>query len=239
VRYAISAGEALPATLFHRFKERFNVEILDAIGSTEALHMFIANRPGAVRPGSSGEIMPGYEARIVDENGHDVPDGEIGSLLIKGDSVCSCYWNQHEKSKETIQGHWIRTGDKYYRDPDGYYWYVGRNDDMMKVKGMWVSPIEIESVLLEHPMIQEAAAIGNADGNQLVKPAAYVVLKESMSATPQMIEEIRQHVLDRLAAYKCPQIFEIVKELPKTATGKIQRYKLRQSALDAASAPAK
>jgi benzoate-CoA ligase len=175
----------------------------------------------------------------VDENGHDVPDGEIGSLLIKGDSVCSCYWNQHEKSKETIQGHWIRTGDKYYRDPDGYYWYVGRNDDMMKVKGMWVSPIEIESVLLEHPMIQEAAAIGNADGNQLVKPVAYVVLKESMSATPQMIEEIRQHVLDRLAAYKCPQIFEIVKELPKTATGKIQRYKLRQSALDAASAPAK
>ena len=208
VRYAVSAGEALPATIYHRFKERFKVEILDAIGSTEALHMFIANRPGAVRPGSSGEIMPGYEARIVDENGHDVPDGEIGSLLIKGDSVCSCYWNQHEKTKETIEGHWIRTGDKYYRDPDGYYWYVGRNDDMMKVKGMWVSPIEIESVLLEHPLVQEAAAIGNPDGNQLVKPAAYIVLKESVSATPQMIEEIRQHVLARLAAYKCPQTFE-------------------------------
>ncbi|HEX4603275.1 MAG TPA: benzoate-CoA ligase family protein [Candidatus Angelobacter sp.] len=239
VRYAVSAGEALPAALFHRFKERFNVEILDAIGSTEALHMFIANRPGAVRPGSSGEIMPGYEARIVDENGHDVPDGEIGSLLIKGDSVCSCYWNQHEKTKETIQGHWIRTGDKYYRDLDGYYWYVGRNDDMMKVKGMWVSPIEIESVLLEHPMIQEAAAIGTADGNQLVKPAAYVVLKNNMSATPQTIEEIRQHVLDRLAAYKCPQIFEIVQELPKTATGKIQRYKLRQSAQDTADGSSK
>jgi benzoate-CoA ligase family protein len=238
VRYAVSAGEALPATLFHRFKERFKVEILDAIGSTEALHMFIANRPGAVRPGSSGEIMPGYEARIVDENGHDVPDGEIGSLLIKGDSVCSCYWNQHEKTKETIQGHWIRTGDKYYRDPDGYYWYVGRNDDMMKVKGMWVSPIEIESVLLEHPMVQEAAAIGNPDGNHLVKPAAYVVLKQNMTASPQMIEEIRQHVLGRLAAYKCPQTFEIVNELPKTATGKIQRYKLRQSASEAASHPA-
>src|SRR5882672_6149208 len=239
VRYAVSAGEALAATLFHRFKERFNVEILDAIGSTEALHMFIANRPGAVRPGSSGQIMPGYEARIVDENGNDLPDGEVGSLLIKGDSVCSCYWNQHEKTKETIQGHWIRTGDKYYRDPDGYYWYVGRNDDMMKVKGMWVSPIEIESVLLEHPMVQEAAAIGNADGNQLVKPAAYVVLKQGANNTPQMIEEIRQHVLGRLASYKCPQVFEVVSELPKTATGKIQRYKLRQSATDASKSASK
>jgi benzoate-CoA ligase family protein len=239
VRYAVSAGEALAATLFHRFKERFNVEILDAIGSTEALHMFIANRPGAVRPGSSGQIMPGYEARIVDESGNDLPDGEVGSLLIKGDSVCAYYWNQHEKTKETIQGHWIRTGDKYYRDSDGYYWYVGRNDDMMKVKGMWVSPIEIESVLMEHPKVQEAAAIGNADGNNLVKPAAYVVLKNGASNTPQTIEEIRQHVLGRLAAYKCPQVFEVVTELPKTATGKIQRYKLRQSASATTGLPSK
>jgi acyl-coenzyme A synthetase/AMP-(fatty) acid ligase len=230
VRYAVSAGEPLAPALYHRFKERFKVEILDAIGSTEALHMFIANRPGAVRPGSSGQIMPGYEARIVDENDNDLPDGEVGSLLIKGDSVCAYYWNQHEKTKETIQGHWIRTGDKYYRDQDGYYWYVGRNDDMMKVKGMWVSPIEIESVLMEHPMVQEAAAIGNPDGNNLIKPAAYVVLKKDASNTSQLIEEIRQHVLGKLAAYKCPQAFEIVTELPKTATGKIQRYKLRQSA---------
>jgi len=230
VRNAVSAGEALPATLYHRFKERFGVEILDAIGSTEALHMFIANRPGAARPGSSGQIMPGYEARIVDENGRDLPDGEIGSLLIKGDSVCSFYWNQHEKSKDTIQGHWIRTGDKYYRDPDGYYWYVGRNDDMMKVKGMWVSPIEIESALLEHPSVLEAAAIGCEDGNHLVKPAAYIVLKDDLNDTPQTIENIRQHILSKLAAHKCPQRFEIVKELPKTATGKIQRYKLRQLA---------
>jgi len=202
--------------------------------------MFIANRPGAVRPGSSGQIMPGYEARIVDESGQDVPDGEIGSLLIKGDSVCSCYWNQHEKTKETIQGHWIRTGDKYYRDPDGYYWYVGRNDDMMKVKGMWVSPIEIESVLLEHSMVQEAAVIANPDGNQLVKPVAYLVLKNSVSDARQITEEIRQHVLSRLAAYKCPQTFEVVDDLPKTATGKIQRYKLRESAAAGAShGPAK
>ncbi|MGC2696681.1 MAG: benzoate-CoA ligase family protein [Candidatus Angelobacter sp.] len=229
IRYAVSAGEALPQTIYHRFKERFKVEILDAIGSTEALHMFIANRPGAVRPGSSGQILPGYEARIVDENDQDVPDGEIGSLLIKGDAICSCYWNQHEKTKETIQGHWVRTGDKYYRDPDGYYWYVGRTDDMMKVKGMWVSPVEIESVLLEHPMVQEAAAVGNPDVNQLVKPAAYIVLKDSSNGTAQVIEEIRQHVISRLTAYKCPQTFEVVKELPKTATGKIQRYKLRES----------
>jgi benzoate-CoA ligase len=228
VRYAVSAGEALPAAIYHRFKERFNVEILDAIGSTEALHMFIANRPGAVRPGSSGQIMPGYEARIVDENGNDVPDGEIGSLLIKGDSVCACYWNQHEKTKETIQGQWIRTGDKYYRDPDGYYWYVGRNDDMMKVKGMWVSPIEIESALLEHPAVQEAAAIGCEDGNKLVKPAAYIVLKNGINNVPQVIEQIREHLRVKLAPYKCPQTFEVVSDLPKTATGKIQRYKLRQ-----------
>ena len=230
VRYGVSAGEALPSAIYHRFKERFKVEVLDAIGSTEALHMFIANRPGAVRPGSSGQIIPGYEARIVDENGNDVPDGEIGSLLIKGDSVCSCYWNQHEKTKETIQGHWIRTGDKYYRDPDGYYWYVGRNDDMMKVKGMWVSPIEIESALLEHPMVLEAAAIGCEDGNKLVKPAAYIVLKNGMNSSSQLIEQIREHLRVKLAPYKCPQTFEIVKELPKTATGKIQRYKLRQIA---------
>jgi len=239
VRYAVSAGEALPATIYHRFQERFGVEILDAIGSTEALQMFIANRPGAARPGSSGQIIPGYEARIVDENERDVPDGEIGSLLIKGDSVCSCYWNQHEKTKEAIQGHWLRTGDKYYRDPDGYYWYVGRNDDMMKVKGMWVSPIEIESVLLEHPLVQEAAAIGNPDGNELVKPAAYIVLKDNTNNSPQMIEEIRQHLLEKLAAFKCPQTFEVVNELPKTATGKIQRYKLRQSAASAPPNPGK
>jgi benzoate-CoA ligase family protein len=239
VRYAVSAGEALPATLFHRFKERFKVEILDAIGSTEALHMFIANRPGAVRPGSSGQIMPGYEARIVDDAGNDVPPGEIGSLLIKGDSVCSCYWNQHEKTKETIEGHWIRTGDKYRCDPDGYYWYVGRNDDMMKVKGMWVSPIEIENVLMEHPLVQEAAVIGKADGNQLIKPAACVVLKQGANNGPQTIEDIRQHVLDRLASYKCPQVFELVNELPKTATGKIQRFKLRQSAAVSTNIPSK
>jgi benzoate-CoA ligase family protein len=238
VRHAVSAGEALPATIFHHFKERFGVEILDAIGSTEALHMFIANRPGAVRPGSSGQILPGYEARIVDEEGKPVPDGEIGSLLIKGDAVCSCYWNQHEKTKETIQGQWLRTGDKYYRDADGYYWYVGRNDDMLKVKGMWVSPVEIESALLEHPQVQEAAVVGFSDGNHLVKPAAYVVLKPGQQSSTVLRESILEHLASRLAAHKCPQRLEFVNDLPKTATGKIQRFKLRQMTPEAGGASA-
>ena len=228
VRYAVSAGEALPAPLFHRFKERFGVEILDAIGSTEALHMFIANRPGAVRPGSSGQILPGYEARIVDENDQPVPDGQIGNLLIKGDAVCAGYWNQHEKTKETFQGHWLRTGDKYYRDPDGYYWYVGRSDDMMKVKGMWVSPVEVESALLEHPLVQEAAVVGYDDSNHLLKPAAYVVLKNGQNGGTELSEELKKLVSSKLAPHKCPQRIEFISQLPKTATGKIQRYKLRQ-----------
>ena len=228
IRYAVSAGEALPAPILHRFKERFGVEILDAIGSTEALHMFIANRPGAVRPGSSGQILPGYEARIVDENDQPVPDGQIGNLLIKGDAVCAGYWNQHEKTKETFQGHWLRTGDKYYRDPDGYYWYVGRSDDMMKVKGMWVSPVEIESALLEHPLVQEAAVVGYDDSNHLLKPAAYVVLKNGRNGDTELSEELKKLVASRLAPHKCPQRIEFISQLPKTATGKIQRYKLRQ-----------
>jgi benzoate-CoA ligase family protein len=229
VRHAISAGEPLPTPIFYRFKERFGVEILDSIGSTEALQMFIANRPGAVRPGSSGQLIPGYEARIVDENDQPVADNEIGSLLIKGDSVCSCYWNQRQKTKDTIQGHWLHTGDKYFRDPDGYYWYVGRADDMLKVKGMWVSPVEIESLLLEHPLVQEAAVIGLADGNELIKPAAYVVLKNGSAKDEALSEELRQLMSSKLAAHKCPHWIEFVNELPKTATGKIQRYKLRKS----------
>ncbi|HEY6352485.1 MAG TPA: benzoate-CoA ligase family protein [Candidatus Angelobacter sp.] len=228
VRYAVSAGEALPATMFHRFKQRFGVEILDAIGSTEALHMFIANRPGAIRPGSSGQILPGYEARIVDENDQPVADGEVGNLVIKGDAVCAGYWNQHEKTKETFQGHWLRTGDKYYRDRDGYYWYVGRADDMMKVKGMWVSPVEVESTLLEHPSVEEAAVIGRDDKNQLLKPAAYVVLKNGAQSSPALTEELRTLLAAKLAPHKCPQVIEFIPQLPKTATGKIQRYKLRE-----------
>ena len=229
LRYAVSAGESLPAALFHRFKQRFGVEILDAIGSTEVLHMFIANRPGAVRPGSSGQIIPGYEARIVDENNQEVSRGEIGNLLVKSDSTCAFYWNQHEKSKDMIQGHWIRTGDKYYQDEDGYFWYAGRSDDMLKCSGVWVSPVEIESVLIEHPVVLEAAVIGREDRDQLLKPVACVVLREGIAGTPQLARELEEFVVSRLPAYKRPRWVEFFPELPKTATGKLQRFKLRQS----------
>jgi benzoate-CoA ligase len=228
VRYGISAGEALPAALFHRFKERFGVEILDAIGSTEVLHMFIANRPGAVRPGSSGQIIPGYEARVVDEDDEPAKPGEIGNLLIQSDSTCSHYWNQHEKSKSTIEGHWIRTGDKYYQDADGYFWYAGRSDDMLKCSGVWVSPIEIEAVLIEHPAVQEAAVIGRKDEDELLKPAAYVLLKNGSTGTAGLARELQEFVLSRLPVFKRPRWVEFVDELPKTATGKLQRYKLRE-----------
>jgi benzoate-CoA ligase family protein len=228
VRYGISAGEALPAALFHRFRQRFNVEILDAIGSTEVLHMFIANRPGAACPGSSGQIIPGYEAKIVDECDQPAKPGEIGNLLVKSDSTCSHYWNQHEKSKSTIEGHWIRTGDKYYQDADGYFWYAGRSDDMLKCSGAWVSPIEIEAVLVEHPAVQEAAVVGREDDDQLLKPAAYVILRNGTPSTADLARELQDFVVSRLPVFKRPRWVEFVDDLPKTATGKLQRYKLRE-----------
>jgi benzoate-CoA ligase family protein len=227
VRHAISAGEALPATVFHRFKERFGVEILDAIGSTEALHMIISNVPRAARPGSSGKIIPGFEARIVDDNNRPVVQGEIGSLLVKADSTCACYWNQHQRTKDTIEGHWIRTGDKYYQDQDGYFWYAGRADDMLKVSGMWVSPVEIERALVEHPAVQEAAVVFRKDADELPKPVACIVTRDGTAGTPELARELQEFVLSRLPVFKRPHWVEFLPELPKTATGKIQRFKLR------------
>jgi len=228
VRYGVSAGEALPAAIFHRFKERFGVEILDAIGSTEVLHMFIANRPGAVRPGSSGQIIPGYEAKILDENGEPVKAGVIGNLLVKADSTCALYWNQHEKTKDTLEGHWVRTGDKYRQDADGYFWYAGRSDDMLKVSGVWVSPVEIENVLVEHPAVQEAAVVGRKDRDELIKPVACVVLRDGETGTPELAQTLEEFVMSRLPIFKRPRWIEFFPELPKTATGKLQRFKLRQ-----------
>lgn len=228
VRYAVSAGESLPAALFERFKERFGVEILDALGSTEALHMVIANRPGEVRPGSSGKIIPGYEARLVDDLGKDVVQGEIGNLLIKGDSICSGYWNRHEKTKETFQGHWFRTGDKYYQDEDDYFWYAGRADDLFKVNGRWVSPAEVESALIAHPAVQEAAVIAREDPNQLTKPAAYVVIKADYVPNDDLARSLQDWVTQKLGAYKRPRWVRFMPELPKTPTGKLQRFKLRE-----------
>jgi benzoate-CoA ligase len=230
IRLAVSAGEALPAAIYERFKQRYGIDIVDGIGSTEAAHMFISNRPGAIRPGSSGRIVDGYEARIVDESGAPVPCGEIGNLCVRGDSTCAFYWNQHEKTKDTIEGHWIRTGDKYTVDADGYYWYQGRTDDMLKVGGQWVSPVEVENVLVAHPAVLECGVIGREDQDGLVKSMAFVVLRDAGAATPELAKELQQHVRTQLAAYKRPQWVQFVGELPKTATGKIQRFRLRDLA---------
>ena len=226
VRHAVSAGEALPATVFHQFKQRFGVEILDAIGSTEALHMMISNVPGEVRPGSSGKIIPGFDAKIVDDNDHPVPQGEIGNLVVRADSTCAFYWNEHEKTKNTLAGHWLRTGDKYHQDEDGYFWYAGRTDDMMKVSGVWVSPIEIERVLTEHPSVLEVAVVFRPDGAGLEKPGACVVLRNG-DGSAELAQELQKFVMERLPVYKRPHWVEFLTDLPKTATGKVQRYKLR------------
>jgi benzoate-CoA ligase family protein len=230
IRLAVSAGEALPPALYQRFKQRFGIDIIDGIGSTEALHMFISNRRDAIRPGSSGLIVNGYEARILDDNGVPVPRKEIGNLWIKGDSVCAGYWNQHEKTKDTIEGQWIRTGDKYTQDEDGFFWYAGRSDDMLKVGGLWVSPVEVENALVAHPDVLECGVVGQEDHDTLIKPAAFVVVRPGAAATPELAAELQQFVRERLAEYKRPRWVEFLPELPKTATGKIQRFRLREMA---------
>jgi benzoate-CoA ligase len=228
LRFCISAGEALPEEIYRRWSERFGVEILDGIGTTEILHIFLSNRPGRARPGSSGLPVPGYECLIVDEEGRPVPQGEIGNLRVKGDSTMAYYWNQHEKTKDTLFGHWIQTGDKYYQDQDGYFWYCGRADDMLKVGGIWVSPVEVESTLVGHPAVLEAAVVGQEDSDKLVKPKAFVVLKEGHTGSAELEAELKRFVKDKIAPYKYPRWIEFVPELPKTATGKIQRFKLRR-----------
>ncbi|HWP35836.1 MAG TPA: benzoate-CoA ligase family protein [Thermodesulfobacteriota bacterium] len=227
LRLCVSAGEALPEELYRRWRDRFGLEIIDGIGTTEALHMFMSNVPGKVRPGSSGVPVPGYEIAIVDDEGRPVPQGEIGNLRVKGDSIMAYYWNKHEKTKQTLFGPWLATGDKYYQDADGYYWYCGRTDDMLKVSGQWVSPVEVEAALVAHPAVLEAAVVGATDDDRLVKPKAFVVLKDPGQAGAALAEELKAFVKDRLAPYKYPRWIEFVPELPKTATGKIQRFKLR------------
>ena len=228
LRLCVSAGEALPEELYRRWQERFGVEILDGIGTTEILHIFLSNRPGLARPGSTGLTVPGYEAIVVDDEGRPVPAGEVGNLRVKGDSIMAYYWNQHEKTKDALLGHWMQTGDKYYQDPDGYFWYCGRADDMLKVGGIWVSPVEVENTLMGHPAILETAVVGHADTDELIKPKAFVVLKDGHAASATLEAELKAFVKDKIAPYKYPRWIEFVPELPKTATGKIQRFKLRQ-----------
>jgi len=228
VRLCVSAGEPLPAGIFTRWRERFGVEILDGIGSTEALHIYISNRPGRTRPGSSGEVVPGYAVRIVDEADREVPSGEIGDLLVAGDSIAAGYWNQHERTKRAFRGEWFVSGDKFFRDPDGYYWYCGRSDDMLKVGGQWVAPAEVEATLIQHPAVLECGVVGRADRDQLIKPYAFVVLQPGHAPSDELAAELQAFVRDKIAAYKYPRWIEFIPELPKTATGKIQRFRLRE-----------
>ena len=228
LRVCVSAGEALPPAIGNTFTQRIGVEILDGIGSTEMLHIFLSNRPGEVRYGTTGKPVPGYELRLVDEQGGVIgkPD-ELGELQIGGPTSAIMYWNQREKTKNTFQGPWTRSGDKYSRDKDGYYTYGGRSDDMLKVGGIYVSPVEVEMALSSHEAVLEAAVVGAEDESKLVKPKAYVVLKAGNPPDEKLKAELQQHVKARLAPYKYPRWIEFLGELPKTATGKIQRFKLR------------
>ncbi|MGE5638798.1 MAG: benzoate-CoA ligase family protein, partial [Clostridia bacterium] len=227
LRACVSAGEALPEQIAKTFKERTGIDILDGIGSTEMLHIFLSNRPGDVRYGTTGKAVPGYELRLVDEQGQAVKQGELGELQIKGPTHAQCYWNNRDKSFSTFVGGWTKSGDKYSQDADGYYTYGGRSDDMLKVSGIWVSPAEVEAALVSHEAVLEAAVVGHDDEQRLVKPKAFVVLKPGHSADEKLKAALQQHVKDRLAPYKYPRWVEFLPELPKTATGKIQRFKLR------------
>ncbi|KZY32637.1 4-hydroxybenzoate--CoA ligase [Roseovarius sp. HI0049] len=228
IRLCTSAGEALPREVGERWHRLWGAHIVDGVGSTEMLHIFLSNRPDDIVYGTSGLAVPGYEVRLVDEHDEDVAEGEVGELLVRGPSSAEGYWNRRHKSMSTFAGHWTRTGDKYERTAEGRYVYCGRTDDMFKVSGIWVSPFEVEQTLVEHPSILEAAVIGRADDQDLIKPAAYVVLKEGAETVDA--ETLKGFVKDKIGMWKYPRWIEVVEELPKTATGKIQRFKLRESA---------
>jgi 4-hydroxybenzoate-CoA ligase len=226
LRISTSAGEALPEHTGKAWRARFGSDIIDGVGSTEMLHIFLSNAPDDIVYGTSGRAVPGYDLRLVDEKGAEVADGEIGELLVRGTSSCDGYWNQRAKSRATFQGEWTRTGDKYTRDASGRYTYCGRTDDMFKVSGIWVSPFEVEAALASHPAILEAAVVAAKDEDGLLKPKAFVVLKEG-AVTPDLAETLRDHVKNAVGLWKYPRWIEVVESLPKTATGKIQRFKLR------------
>jgi len=228
LRLSVSAGESLPAPIFQRWKEMVGHPPLDGIGSTEGTHIFISNRLESARPGTSGKVLPGYKARIVDDDDNDVVPGEVGRLWVQGKSMATYYWHQPERTEQTMLGDdWLNTGDTYTQDEDGYYVYSGRSDDMIKVGGIWCSPIEIESRLIDHPKVLEAGVVGREDKDGLVKPEAHIILKEHGDAGDDLAAELLEHCKDGLARYKYPRWFNFVEELPKTATGKIQRFKLR------------
>src|SRR6266478_4021311 len=227
LRLCVSAGEALPAHLGERWREVVGIDVLDGLGSTEMLQTFLSNRPGDVRYGSTGKPVPGYEVKIVDESGRELPDGEIGELVVRGPSAGESYWNDRAKSRRTFVGEWTYTGDKYMRDSGGYYSCCGRTDDMFKVNGMWVSPFEVETALGSDEAVLEAAVVGKEDGQGLTKPKAFVVLKNSYAADERLFDALRAHVKERAGLWKYPRWIEVRSDLPRTPTGKIQRFKLR------------
>jgi benzoate-CoA ligase family protein len=228
IRYGVSAAEALPAHVWRRWKERFGITILDGIGSTEMLHIFISNTPDELKPGSSGKPVPGYEVRIFDEEEYPVEEpGEAGYLSVKGDSAAAYYWRNHEKTKEIMKGEWLFAGDWYRMDEDGFYWYEGRADDMIKVSGLWVSPVEVENTLGDHEAVVEVAAVG-VDIEGLTRIKAYVVLREDHEGSDELVEELQEWSKKNLKRYQYPHLVEFIEELPKTTTGKIQRFKLRE-----------
>ncbi len=228
LRRCVSAGEALPEHIGRRWEATVGTEILDGLGSTEMLHIFLSNRPGAVRYGTSGQPVPGYDVRIVDAAGAEVAEGEMGELIVRGPSAAEGYWNQRDKTRRTFRGEWTHTGDTYTL-ADGYYRYCGRGDDMMKVGGIWVSPFEVEEALIAHPAVQEAAVVGHADADGLTKPKAFVVLRPDhpVDASETLAEALKAHVQAKIGVWKYPRWVEVVESLPKTATGKVQRYRLR------------
>ncbi len=227
LRVCLSAGEALPAELYHRWKKVTGVEILDGIGSAEMFHIFITNRFGDVKLGSLGRTVEGYDAKICDDEGRELPRGEIGTLWIRGDSMALEYWQQHEKSKQTFRGDWCVSADKFRQDERGYFWFCGRGDDMLKVDGKWLSPLEVENALLCHAAVREAAVIGFKDAGGLEKPKAFVVLAPGFEGSDGLAEEIKTHVRASLAPYKSPRLIQFVDSLPKSDRGKVLKSQLR------------
>jgi benzoate-CoA ligase family protein len=235
IRHCVAAAEALPAEVWRRWKDAFGLTILDGVGSTEMLHIYCSNRLDDLRPGSSGKPVPGYELKILDDHGSPVQTGEAGDLYVKGDSALALYWAQHEKTKRSVLGEWFDSGDRYRVDDDGFYWYEGRSDDMIKVSGLWVSPIEIESALMEHSAVAESAVVGIAvEGFTKIK--AFVITKGGATANDALVAELQEHCKSRLQRFQYPHMIEFVPELPKTVTGKIQRYKLREPVRERAQA---
>ncbi len=228
VRLAVSAAEPLPAPIYRRWRRRFGMEILDGIGSTEVLHIYVSAKSGEVRASCTGKPVPGYQVRITNEAGSEVAPGEIGDLWVKGESTAPCYWQRHRLSKERMQGEWFFTGDKYRCDKDGYFWYAGRCDDMFRVSGQWVSPIEIENTLIDHPAVLESAVVPFADEDDLLRPRAFLVLDRGWEAGESLVRELQEFVKQNITPYKYPRRIDFVRELPKTAAGKIQRFKLRR-----------